>query len=162
MAIEAILKRSEVFLGLDDADLRKIASLPSCREVAFQPGEIVFRGGEEAKYLYVLKGGEIDLTTGVPTRPGAVAEGLVVDRITTGGFFGWSALVPPHIYILSAVCRKPSEAVAIDGAELMALFESDYHTGYRVFQSLSHVIGARLRDTEQTLASGRRWPFVRR
>ena len=159
MAIEKTLQRAEVFLGLDDSDLSKVAALPSCRDEAYQPEDVIFRAGDEAKYLYVLKEGQVDLVTEVPPRLGQTATKVVVDRVTTGGFFGWSALVKPHFYTMSAICKEPSRAVMISGIELMALFEKDYHIGYRVFQSLSHIIGTRLRDMEQVLATGRRWPF---
>ncbi len=38
MGVTDTLKRTEVFLGLDDSDLDKIAALPSCREVSYQAG----------------------------------------------------------------------------------------------------------------------------
>jgi len=52
------------------------------------------------------------------------------------------------------VCTKPSEVVNISGAELTALPEENHSIGYRVFQSRSHIIGARLRDVEQALVAG--------
>ncbi len=159
MGIEKALKRAEVFLGLDDNDLSKIAALPSCREEAYQAEAVIFRAGDEAKYLYVLKEGEVDLVMEVPPRSKQAAAKVVVDRITTGGFFGWSSLVEPHFYTMSAICREPSRVVIISGVELMALFDKDYHVGYKVFQSLSHIIGARLRDMEQVLVKGHRQPF---
>ena len=162
MGIEKTLKRAEVFLGLDDSDLSKIAALPSCREEAYQPEEVIFRAGEAAKYLYVLKEGQVDLVMKVRPRLEQTATKVVVDRITTGGFFGWSALVKPHFYTMSAICAEPSRTVIISGVELMALFDKDYHVGYKVFQSLSHIIGARLRDMEQDLVKGQRWPLFER
>lgn len=162
MGIEKTLKRAEVFLGLDDSDLSKIAALPSCREEAYQPEGVIFRTGDKAKYLYVLKRGEIDLMVEVPPKSEQAATQIVAERITTGGFFGWSALVKPHFYTMSAICTEPSSVVVISGAELMALFEKEYHIGYKVFQSLSHIIGTRLRDMERVLATGRRWPFFER
>ena len=160
MGIEKTLKRAEVFLGLDDSDLSKIAALPSCREEAYQPEEVIFRAGDEARYLYVLKEGQVDLVMDVPTESGQAATKVVVDRITTGGFFGWSSLVEPHFYVMSAICEEPSRVVIISGAELMALFDREYYIGYKVFQSLSRIIGTRLRDMEQVLVKGQRWPFL--
>ena len=161
MGIEKTLQRAEVFLGLDDSDLSKIAALPSCREETYQPGEVIFRAGDEARYLYVLKSGQIDIVVLVPAKSEAALTSVVVDRITTGGFFGWSALVGPHFYVMSAICQEPSQVVVISGTELMALFEKEQRIGYRVFQSLARIIGTRLRDMEQVLVRGQRWPFVR-
>ena len=159
MSIEDTLKRAELFLGLDDADLLRIATLPSSHEVVFSPGEAIIRGGARASDLFVLREGEVDLVMAVPSEHLDEAHTVQVDRVTTGGCFGWSALVRPHFYVMSAVCRRPSEVVNISGAELMALFEEEHSIGYRVFQSLSHIIGARLRDVEQALATGQRWPL---
>ncbi|MFC2005814.1 cyclic nucleotide-binding domain-containing protein [Chloroflexota bacterium] len=160
MEIEKTLRRAEVFLGLNDSDLSKIAALPSCREESYQPEGVIFRAGDEAKCLYVLKEGQIDLVMEVPPKSKQPTTHVVIDRITTGGFFGWSALVGPYFYVMSAICKKSSKVVIISGAELTALFEKDYYVGYRVFQSLSRIIGTRLRDMWQVLVKGQRWPFL--
>lgn len=160
MGIEETLKRAEVFLGLNDSDLSKIATLPSCREEAYQQQEVLFRAGEEAKHLYVLKEGQVDVVMGLPAQTNQVATEVVIDIITAGGFFGWSALVGPNVYVMSAICQEPSRVVIISGIELMALFDSNYYIGYKVFQSLSHIIGTRLRDMEQVLLKGKRWPLL--
>ena len=160
MEVEKTLKRAEVFLGLDDNDLNKIASLNSCREKSYQPGELIFQAGDEAKYLYILKEGQVHLLMDILTT--SKKEKVLVDRITTGAFFGWTALVRPHFYVMSAICEKPSTVVLIGGTELIALFDKDNYIGYKVFQSLSHVIGTRLRDIEQLLVKGQRWPFLDR
>ena len=60
MGIEDTLKRTEVFLGLDDHDLKLIGDLPSCREVSYETGDYIIRAGDEAKYLYVLKEGQVE------------------------------------------------------------------------------------------------------
>jgi len=160
MSIESALKRAEVFLGLDDNDLGKIAALPSCREETYQEGDVIFRVGDQARDLYVLKEGQIDLVTEVSQHPDQATKKVVVDRITVGDFFGWSALVGPYLYVMSAICQKPCHLVIISGAELLALFESDYRIGYKIFQSLSRIIGTRLRYMEQALLRGKRWPLL--
>jgi len=159
LEIERTLKRAELFLGLDDADLLRIARLPSSHEVAYSPGDVIIEDEGIAKYLYVLRKGQVDLVMEVPPMFGQEGAVVVVDRVTTGGCFGWSALVRPHLYVMSAVCRESAYAVVISGDELMALFEEDHRIGYRIFQSLAHIIGARLRDVEQALAKGQRWSF---
>ncbi|MFC1928080.1 Crp/Fnr family transcriptional regulator [Chloroflexota bacterium] len=160
MGIEQTLRRAEVFLELDDNDLGGIDALPSCREEAYQPEDVIFGADDEAEYLYVLKEGLVDLVVEIPPTSKQAATKVVVDRVTTGGLFGWSALVGPNLYTMSAICKKPSKVVIISGIELIALFEKDYRVGYKVFQSLSRIIGARLRDIEHILAKGYRWPFL--
>jgi len=82
------LKRAEVFLGLEDEQLEKIAALASCRYLEFAAGNMVFRGGDPAVDLYVLDSGQINLVVEVKhrTRPGLYR--VVIKKLTTGSFFG--------------------------------------------------------------------------
>jgi CRP/FNR family cyclic AMP-dependent transcriptional regulator len=162
MGIKETLKRAEVFLELDDSDLQKIASLPSCREVTYQAQETIFQAGDEANNLYVLEEGQVSLAMVIRPSSTQPVKQVTVDIITKGGFFGWSALVPPHSYVMSAICQQPSKVVIMSGAELSRLFDEDNHIGYTVLQSLTRIIGMRLRDIEQVLITGRRWPFLER
>jgi CRP-like cAMP-binding protein len=154
------LKRSDMFLGLEDKYLERIASLPSSREKTLRSGEILFRVGEPADILYVLKEGRVDLVAGVSPEAELGKQKLVVEIVTTGGCLGWSAMVAPHYYFLSAIAGVPSVLIGISGSELMALSDKDDYLGYRVFNGLARIIGSRLRDYEQVLMRGRRWPFL--
>jgi signal-transduction protein with cAMP-binding, CBS, and nucleotidyltransferase domain len=153
------LKRAEVFLGLEDAQLEKIAALPSCRYLEFAPGDMVFRGGDPAVDLYVLDSGQINLVVEVKhrTRPGLYR--VVIKKLTTGSFFGWSALTEPPQFLLSAFAGRPSKVLAINGVEVIGLFEDDSLMGYKIYQYLSHIISVRVRDIEQVLLMGKRQPF---
>lgn len=162
MGIEEILKRAEVFLGLEDDDLNKIAALPSCREATYQAEKVIFHRGNEAKYLYVLEEGQVDLVMEAPPNSDEAPRQVVIDSIRKGGFFGWSALVKPHSYVMSAICKKPSRVAIISGAELIDLFEQDHLIGYKVMRSLAQIIGTRVRYLEQFLATGERHTFFDR
>lgn len=158
MGVVEALKRSEVFLGLDDSELSEIANLPSTREETWQPNQFIFRKGERAKLLYVLKEGKVNLVT---ERQGSTQpERLIVDDITKGEAFGWSALVAPRSYVLSAFCAEPSKVIAISGEELAALFERNNHIGYKVLYSVTLIIFTRLRYTEQLVVQSKRWPLI--
>ena len=61
MSTIEILKRCEVFLGLDTDDLQKIVDLPSCQAKTYQTQEVIFRAGEDARQLYILEEGQVDL-----------------------------------------------------------------------------------------------------
>jgi len=160
ISIVNALKRSEVFLGLEDKYLERIASLPSSCQKTLKYGETLFQFGERAEFLYVLKDGRINLVAGFAPEIEPGRPKLVVDRVTVGGFLGWSALVAPFSYVLSAVAEVHSTVVCIRGSELIALSDEDFYVGYRVFSGLARIIGSRLREYEQVLVRGRRWPFV--
>ena len=157
-AIE-ILKRCEVFLGLDTNDLQKIVDLPSCQAKTYQTQEVIFRAGEDARHLYVLEEGQVDLVMKVPTTSPHLPGQTVVCTVSKGGIFGWPTLVPPLIFTLSAISRGPSRILAIGGVELRALFKKYPHIGYEVTNSLLRVIGSRFRNIEQLLITGKKSPL---
>ena len=159
MSVIGALKRCELFLGLDNNSLQRIADLPSCQEKAYQSQEIIFEEGENAKHLYVLEEGRVNLVVQIPIDSSHLPEQTVVQAITKGGIFGWSALVPPHFRIMSAVSKECSEVLTIGGNELRILFDKDTHIGYEVMNSLVRVIGSRVRNIEQLLVTGKRSPF---
>lgn len=159
MTIEDTLKRADVFLGLNDSDLEIIASLPSSRIATFQTGQILFKAGEEAKDIFVIEEGQIKVIAEVSSSDNKTNT-ITIDIVSKGSLLGWSALVRPHLYVLSAVCQKPCKVVIINGNELLSLFEQNCFIGYRVLQGLSQVIGIRFRDLQQILITGKRWPFI--
>ena len=77
-----------------------------------------------------------------------------------GGTFGWHALVPPHVFILSAICQVSSKAVVISGKELRILFDKEPYIGYEVLKNLVPVIGTRFRMLEQLLITGKASPLL--
>jgi len=154
-AIEA-LKRCEIFLGLDNSDLQKIIDLPSCQEKAYQPEEVVFHAGDSAEHLYVLVEGKVDLLAGASTRPSKLPEPALITIIGKGSIFGWPALVPPHIFSLTAIAKAPVQILVIGGSDIRNLFKLHPHIGYEVTQSLLQVIASRFRTIEQLLVTGER------
>ena len=155
-----IVKRSELFLGLNDDDLQKIVDLPSCQAKTYQAQETIFEAGEQAKYIYVVQVGRVNLIVRMPTSSSGSLEQTVLRTITRGGVFGWSALVPPQVRIMSAVTREASKVVAISGNELRTLFDKDPRLGYEVMSGLVRVIGSRVWAIEQLLITGKGSPFL--
>jgi CRP/FNR family cyclic AMP-dependent transcriptional regulator len=152
MNLVPLLKRCEVFVGLDDSDLKKIAALSSWRRNTYSEGEFIFQENVAAKDFYILEEGEIRLVVEVYKE---VVDGVTrvpVDVITKGDVFGWSSLVTPHSLTLSAICVKPSSVLIVDGAQLSMLMDKNHSLGYEVMKGLVRVIGVRLRDLRDKFA----------
>src|SRR4030042_939809 len=152
MELLQLLKRCEVFVGLDDIDLQKIADLHSWIKKTYSAGESVFHENDIAKDFYILEEGEVILV--VSSRKGRGAKEPVrvpVDTITKGDVFGWSSLVAPHSRNMSAICVKRSTVVAVSGTELNRLMDSNHSLCYEVMKSLVRVIARRLRDFQDEL-----------
>lgn len=149
-----ILKRCEVFLGLADEDLEKIALLSSCQVRSCKAGVAVFKEGEEASTFYVLDEGRIILTMKLST--GGSSREEIVDVVTKGGILSWSVLVAPYILTRSAKCIVPCRMLSIDGEDLRQFLDKEPYIGYEIMKGLVRVIASRLRDTQWLLAFGKR------
>ena len=140
-----ILRRCEIFIGLYDDDLEKVALLPSTHLETYEVDEIITQGNESAINLYILVEGKVDLQFNMDQ----VIEGktgfIKIDSVSTGSVFGWSALVQPYVYTLRAICSQLSTVLAINGRELIHLMDEDEHIGYEVMRSIACVISSRLR-----------------
>jgi len=158
MNLVQVLKRCEVFVGLDDSDLEKIAGLSSWRSNTYRAGEFIFYENSPAKDFYILDKGEVNLVVTLPKEGAKELAQIPIDIITKGDVFGWSSLVAPHSLTLSAICVKPSTVVAINGAELSQLFDDNCSAGYEVMKGLVRVVGARLRDLRSRLVDKEKLP----
>ena len=123
----------------------------------YSKGEIVFRGGQTAEMLCMLKRGKILL------------EKRISDKVTISmggmpeGFsFGWSAILGENEgYSLDAVCAEPCEVLMIPGEILRGLFNDNPEMGYIFFQRLIRVVKKRLdHRTDQFLSVIRRHPDI--
>lgn len=162
MDLEQVLRRCEVFVGLDDSDLKKLAGLSSWRKDTYSVGEFIFHENAVAKDFYILEDGELNLVVALHKKGATGLTQVRVDIITTGDIFGWSSLVAPYYLTLSAICIKPSTVVAVDGIELRDFFDHNHSIGYEVMKGLVRVIGARLRDLRGNLAGEEKLPLLER
>ena len=146
MDLVQMLKRCEVFVGLDDNDLQKIADLPSWQKCTYEQGERVFSDKDKATHFYILEEGEIRLVVTIHNEKAHEVTEVPVDTITKGDIFGWSSLVPPYSLTMAAICTKQSTVLAVDGTELNSLMDGNQSLGYEVMKGLVRIISARLRD----------------
>ncbi len=152
MTSSLIIKACSVFESLSDADLEKISGVS--RE--YEAGNTVFSVGDLADELYMVEEGKIALQIQLPVaHQPQLSRRVTVDLVTRGEVFGWSAVVEPHRYTMTAVCLGPTKVFAIDGVLLRALLSNDHHIGYKVLNHLIKVVASRLDETRQVLVSER-------
>jgi CRP-like cAMP-binding protein len=78
---------------------------------------------------------------------GAVRE-VSVESKTPGSVLGWSALVKPHRFTLSARAAEKSELATFSRTDLLRVFEADPRVGCVVMQHIAEVVGRRLLQVE--------------
>ena len=147
--IKEALGKLQLFGGLTDAQLDKVRGL--CREEVYEAGATVFTEGEVAKELYIVEDGRVVLEMTIRLGSGLGRRG-VIDVITKGQAFGWSAIVEPHRLTMSAKCIEKTKVVALDGARLCHLLEEDSHMGYKVMERIVGIVSSRFSHVRDTLA----------
>ncbi len=152
MAMIDTLKNSEFFGGLEISQLEKVSIL--CRGGSYQQGTMVFNEGSEATELYVLTSGRVVLEMGVQPVPNRPTIPTAVEVVTEGECFGWSAVVEPYVYTLSARCMSNCMTLAIKGDMLQKVMAEDPVLGYEVMKRLAQIISLRLAHTRLRLTSG--------
>lgn len=149
------LRQVGLFKGLEDDDLLRLQAC--CQERVANRDERIFQGGgakgegDHARFVYVLVTGEIALRFDLPMREtGADTTVLVIEP---GKSFGWSALVPPYRYSLSAYCTSTTaKMLAFKRECLLSLFDEFPKIGYVIMTNLGKVISKRFFGLQEEYA----------
>ncbi len=146
--IKGILRKSELFKTLTEAELDKITGL--CKEEVYEPGATIIMEGEQVNRLYIVKEGRVavEMTLRFGTGPGRIAT---VDVITKGQTFGWWGR-KSYALIESMRCIEKTKVLAVDGLSLWRLLEKNTRIGHKVMKRRVGVISFRLVKTRDTLA----------
>jgi len=142
-----VLKGFELFKGLTDNDLSKIAQL--CSMFTPNEGDLIFKEGNRATDIHLCHSGKVDVTIWIRE---PWNKNVVVHRVIPGELFGWSALVAPYTYTASAECVEPGEVIVVNGHELLMMLAENPVVGYRIMANLDTEISARLMQTRQKLS----------
>ncbi len=126
-----------VMLGyLSDDMLTKL--LPIAEMIIFDENEIIFKQGDKADRLFLLKKGIVLL------------EHRITDKITVTMSsikpmysFGWSAMLDDDLYSSDAICTDPCDVYAFKASRLKKIMEEDHSLGFIISQRLLHVIKKR-------------------
>jgi CRP-like cAMP-binding protein len=105
-------------------------------------GAELFRLGDSADRLFVIQRGRIRLT--LPMQVRGREENVLVEERSPGEAVGWSALIPPYRFTLTATAPLETEVIALSREALRAHFASNPSVGYAVSLNLAAVIGQRL------------------
>jgi len=121
--LDELIVESPLFAGLEQTDLELIAGCG--KNVTFAAGERIFREGDDANTFYLIRNGLAALETYVPNRGQST-----VATIARGEILGWSWLVPPHRWRLSARAVEDVRAIEFDGDCLRKKCEAIPELGY--------------------------------
>lgn len=140
-----ILKQSNIFDGLSDSELKKIAV--GCVEQAFPMGTAIIEENDPPKNtLYFVKKGEMTVSTSNVSEEGAqVKDEALITTLGNGDAFGEIAIVDqlPH----SATVRAISDCTIylLSSQFIDSICEQNPHIGYVIYRNMARLICRRLR-----------------
>ncbi len=153
----------KVFSRVPPEKLAQLEAMGS--EMVFQGGEVLFRQGDPAGYLYAVLEGEVELQVSLSApdsadqaRPEGGGRSLVVETIGPGEDLGWSALVSPYQWSATARSRGACRCLVLSAPEFRVMMDQDPELGYAVSKGLNEVISRRLRRRTRKLL--RLWELV--
>lgn len=130
----------DLLAGLDERETAEILALG--RHVKLAAGETLFRLGAEANDLYLIQSGRITLT--MPLQIAGHDEEVRIDERVRGQAVGWSTLIPPHRFNLTATAPVVTELLAFPRESLLRHLESRPSVGHRFCRNVAAVVGERL------------------
>jgi CRP-like cAMP-binding protein len=136
---------SYLFKGLSDDQLKRIEAIAT--ELSMKDGQEICKEGEEAKALYVLKTGSIELMTKVEND---VELPISILR-NTGDIFGSGLLVAPYQYSLTARCAGTGILFRIEASALQKLMKDDRDLGCIIMTNLAEHFLGRLKESRQEI-----------
>ena len=134
------LRHAPIFGELHDTEAARLLTV--ARPQTCHRGECLFLLGDHADRLYVMLSGKVELS--FPLSFGGVVRDVPVELKTAGSALGWSALVKPHRFTLSARAAESAELAAFLRQDLLRVFEAEPRIGCVVMRHVAEVVGRRL------------------
>ena len=132
MDIQASLKKSSLLADLPADTYAALARI--ARRVHCEEGDILYNIGDPARDVFVVIGGRLRFTIGVGNRGSVFGPGDAI---------GWAAFLEDQPRrIATAVCLEDADLLAIDGTQLLAIFDSQPAAGYLVMRRLAKRIAS--------------------
>lgn len=149
----SLLKTFAFLKDLTNDQLIKLESL--AKEENHQAGTQLYSNGDPARGLFLVQEGKVALFMDNYMGPGKPPMQVTIDIVTKGESMGWSAVVEPYIYTLSARCLEDTKLIAFDAEKLRDLMDSDAALGYKLMAATAKVISTRLTHTRIILVGER-------
>jgi CRP-like cAMP-binding protein len=142
--IGEFLGEVDIFQGLSERQLVRVAGL--CEEWRFKQGDYLGIENERGSRLYVIRSGEITVTTGPDNND------VVVRTVRRNEAFPVAALFEPPILLTTTRAATDGEALVIPRVGLMELCELDPQIGARIYKAACAIIMNRYRYTLERLS----------
>jgi CRP/FNR family cyclic AMP-dependent transcriptional regulator len=131
---------ADLLQGLEAQEAERVLALG--KRMVLTTGAELFHLGDAADSIYLIARGRLRLT--LPMQVRHHDEDVMVEERSSGQTVGWSALIPPYRFTLTASAPLDSEVIALPREALNRYFAEHPETGFAVSLNLASVIGQRL------------------
>ena len=134
----------EILRGLIEQEKEQFKGLG--RMERYEPNAVIFNEGAEARKFYLVEEGRVAVES-------LLDRGMrfPISVVSAGQAFGWSALVPPHLYTATVVALSNLRVIAIERERLLTQMQANTSFGLTIMQNVASIISSRLRSLEFTL-----------
>ena len=134
------MTQADLFQGLPPAEAENLLRLG--KRLVLTAGAELFHLGDTADSIYLIVRGRIRLT--LPLQVRSREEDVMVEERAAGQTVGWSGLIPPYCFTLTASAPLETEVVVFTRDSLNSYFAAHPETGHAVSLNLASVVGQRL------------------
>ena len=135
----ATLRHHPFVLEFEPRHVERLAALG--REVRFDRNHMIFREGDDCSEFYLIANGLVALEIAAP------GHTFRVQTLFAGDELGWSALLMGSGKQFQARALERVDAIAFEGADLLAACREDTAFGFVLMQRLLAVVAERLQAT---------------
>jgi CRP-like cAMP-binding protein len=135
--LASLLAEHPFFRDLPEEHLPTVAGCG--HNVHFRPGEFIFRAGDQANELFLVRHGRVAIEIAAPGRPP-----IAIQTVGPGEILGWSWLIPPYQRGFDAHVIEETRAVAFDAVCIRRKCDDDPRLGYEMLKRLAQVMEERL------------------
>jgi CRP/FNR family cyclic AMP-dependent transcriptional regulator len=139
-------RRCPCFAGAAGQVLNTLANFSSLRK--FKAGERIFEEGDLARYLMIIKSGQVDIIYQLGDNREVVAESAI-----SGDVIAWSAVLAPYRLTASGVGSKDGELIEIEGEQLREMCNADKSLGYQLMTEVAKGLRDRLTGLRVQIAA---------
>ena len=130
-----------------DLDPRHVKTLAGCARKCLLPaGKYLWRQGDEANELYLIRSGEVAVGIVIPHE-----DLLQVETVGRGEVVGWSWFMAPYHLHFDSCALTRVEALVLEGRRLRQLCERDFELRCELLSRIAPIIVRRLEASQKKL-----------
>ena len=155
-ALNALLRKVDLFRGLDDSDIAEIVAL--CKVGRANKGHVVFREDSEGTEVYIVQAGSVEIQVGTRDSTGNIRQSTIM-TVYSGQSFGELAILEGNgtRSATAVVSATPTTLIILPGDAFLALCERNTRIGYRVMRNLIDDLVYKLRSSSLLLRGHIKW-----